>query len=535
MILASLIIGGLIAYIWAIAPYYNVPANPSELSVESVVFPLDNFNYFNVIVLNPSYSVSDLNITGFQVTVENQNETFSVGTVEPTLPFVLSKGTEQNFTCIENWSVFAGQSVTVEPVAANASVHSLPYLVPMAKLVVSGFNPDDNVGYFNLTVQNYPESVINLTISDIMVFGVPVNSTTPSLPLTLPRGQVQVFNCTYNWAQDGGANLTITVVTDVGYEQVFETSPIQSAAPYISNVYFDNADASHFNITITNPPTSGAAATLSGVNITLTDNTTLALQTLPPLKGLIIFVAPNATQNVECLWNWSAYRDEQIVVQAFTLEGFPVQNKTVTTPPAVIWNVTNVQFDLDDLLHFTVNITNAPTSLEDINITDVDFNQHNASIAPVVIAPANSRLVVCGFNWTSFVESNATVTVHAVYGQNVTTIPETLSVPYVKVADAQFSNFPSGNPYVNITIFDSQYSPLNANITQISVTANNVTSLIDGTLTVPTVGSNGYVLPIGEQVTFVCPWNWSMYSGQNVTFTLQLAQGPPVSATFQAG
>src|SRR5208337_305306 len=159
MILASLIIGGLIAYIWAIAPYYNVPANPSLLSVENVVFPLDDFNYFNVTVLNPSYSVSDLNITGFQVNIESLNETFTVGTAEPSLPFLLSKGTEQNFTCLQNWSVFAGESVTVEPIAANASVQSPPYLVPMVKLIVSGFSPAEDVNHFNLTVQNSPESM----------------------------------------------------------------------------------------------------------------------------------------------------------------------------------------------------------------------------------------------------------------------------------------------------------------------------------------------------------------------------------------
>jgi len=540
MIFASLIIGGLIAYIWAIAPYYNVPANPSVLSVENVVFSLDNFSCFNVTVLNPSYSVSNLNITGFQVNVESQNETFSVVTAEPALPFVLDKGTKQNFTCLQNWSAFAGQTITVEPVveASSASVQSVPYVAPMVQLIVSNFSQAPNVNYFNLTVQNSAESVTNLTVSDITVFGVSVDNATPLLPFLLPVGQTQVFNSTYNWAQDGGENLTITVVTDVGYEQVYETSPIQSAALSISNVSFDNSDDGYFNIAVTNPSTSGAVATLSGVNVTLANGTPFALNnTSPPLGAeSFVFVAPNETQNVECFWNWSGARDELIVVQAFTVEGFPVQNITVTTPSASIWSVNNVEFNLDDVEQFTVNVTNAPVSLGSINITRVDYDQYNTSMSPVVIAPGDSSLVVCSFNWTNFVALNANVTVYGVYVPNETTtaISKTLSLPYVKVADAQFSNFPTGNPYVNVTVFDSQYSPLTANITQISVTVNDVTSVIDGTLSVPTVGSSGYVLSTGEEVTFVCPWNWSTYSGQNVTFTVQLAQGPPVSATFQA-
>jgi predicted nucleic acid-binding Zn-ribbon protein len=201
-----------------------------------------------------------------------------------------------------------------------------------------------------------------------------------------------------------------------------------------------------------------------------------------------------------------------------------------------IWGVNNIQFDLDDLEHFTVNVTNAPVSLAEINITKVDFNQNITSINSVVIAPASSSVVVCGFNWTRYVGTSVTVTVHArVFGQNETATSQTLVLPYFKVMNVSFSNFPTGNPYVNITIFNSQYSPINANITQISVTANNLTKLVDGTIAVPNISSSGYLLPIGNEVTFVYPWNWSLYSGQNVTFTVTSAQGSPVSATFKVG
>lgn len=276
-------------------------------------------------------------------------------------------------------------------------------------------------------------------------------------------------------------------------------------------------------------------ATLSGVNLTLADNTTLALGTSPPLNTSIVSVVPNGTQSITCLWNWSAHRNESIVIQVFTKQGFTLQNVTVTTPPAVIWSANNVQFDLDDLAHFSVNVTNAPASLYEVNVTGVDFNQTATSVNPAVVAPANSSVVVCGFNWTGFVGSNVTVTVHVAYGQNETTTSLTLTVPYVKVMNAAFSDFPAGNPYVNLTVFDSQYSPFTANITQISVTANNVTSVVDGTLAIPRIGSNGYLLSIGKEVTFVCPWDWHPYSGQTVMFSVQTAEGPAFSATFQAG
>jgi len=535
VILASLIIGGFITYTWVLSSFYNVPVN-SSLTVENVVFPESNFTYFNVTVLNPSYSISNLNITGFQVSVESQNETFPVGTTEPAVPFLLKIGTTQNFTCLENWSGFAGQTVTVEPLFnASASVQSPPYVTPMVSLIVSGFSTIEDAEHFNLTLQNSPESVINLTITEIMVFGEQVDSF-PSVPsFFLPVGQEQVFRCAYDWADVGGQNLTIRILTDVGYVQSYVTGAIQSAYLNISSVNFDYTDASYFNITVDSLPSSATQATLSGVNVTLADNTTLALKTFPPLNSSLISVPPNGTQTVKCFWNWSGYRNEPIVVQAFTTQGFSLQNITVTTPAAVVWNVSSVQFDLADLEHFTINVTNTLVSQQEVNITGVNFNQNATTLNPVVVAPANSSVVVCGFNWTSFVGSSVNVTTYAMYGGNESTISQTLVLPYFKVASASFSEFPTGNPYVNVTVFDSQYAPINANITQISVTANNVTSLIDGTLAVPSIGSSGYLLPIGDETTFVCPWNWSLYAGQNVTFTVQPAQGPPVSATFTAG
>jgi hypothetical protein len=534
MIFASLLIGGLISYMWVMSSYYNVPENP-PLSVENVVFSQHDFTYFNVTVLNPSNSLLDLNITGFQVIVESQNETFSAETAEPTLPFLLRIGTKKNFTCLENWSVFAGETVRVEPlVDGNAPVRSLSYATPMVKLVVSGFSTAEDVDHFSLTVQNAQVSVTNLTVTKITVFDVQVNCT-PSLPTILPAGQQQVFRCDYNWAGLEGQNLTITVSTDVGFEQVYETRAIQSAFLSIDNVFFDDADTGYFNITVSSLPSFTALATLSGVNLTLADNTTVALGTIPVLTGSLVSVAPNGTLSIRCIWDWSAHRNEQIIVQAFTNQGFTVQSITVITPAAVIWNIDNVEFDLADLEHFSVNVTNAPVSLLEINITEVEFNQNTTSVNSVVVAPANSRIVVCSFNWTSFVGASVTVTVYVVYAQNETTMSQNLMLPYLKVEKAFFSNFATGNPYVNITVFDSPYSPFNANVTQVFVTANNVTSPIDGTLAVPRIPSEESVLSIGTEVVFVCPWDWSPYIGQSVTFTVQTAAGPTFSATFQVG
>jgi hypothetical protein len=532
--LTSLIIGGLVAYLWVMSSYYNMPSYPS-LSVETVVFSPQDFTYFNVTVLNPSNAVSDVNVTAFEVIVEGQNEALSVGTAQPTLPFLLRIGVRQNFKCVENWSGLAGKNLTVKPLTdLNSSAVSQTYVTPMVNVSVSGFDYSEDVGHFNVTVQNSQESAVNVTVTDIRVFDVSVNCT-PPLPVPLQIGQEQNIRCVYDWANLGGENLTITVFTDVGFEQVYETNPLQSAFLTVSDVQFYRTDTGHFNITVSSQD-SQASATLRGVNVTLADNTTLALETIPVLNSSIaVPVSANGTQTITCLWNWSTHRDEQVIIEVFTKEGFNVENAVATVPSAVIWNASDIQFDLDDLEHFSVNVTSAPASLEGINVTEVDINGDATSMTPVVIDPAGSAIIVCGYNWTTLVGASVNVTVHGVYGQNGTTFSQTATVPYIKVVNASFSNFPTGNPYANITVFNSQYSPFDANVTQISfTTTNNVTSSIDGAVAVPRIGLDGYLLPIGAQVTLTCPWDWSSYSGQIVTFNVQTTEGT-FSARFSVG
>jgi hypothetical protein len=72
------------------------------------------------------------------------------------------------------------------------------------------------------------------------------------------------------------------------------------------------------------------------------------------------------------------------------------------------------------------------------------------------------------------------------------------------------------------------------NITQIIFKTGNITETADGTLTTPTLLPNRYpLLNIGANVTIFCPWNWTLYLDQNLTITVQTAEGFSVSQTLQ--
>lgn len=223
LILASLIIGALISYMWVMAAFWNMPQNVTTMVVEDVVFPSNDFTYFNVTVINPSNSISDLNLTAFKVVDEAANQTYDVPTTSPAVPFNMTIGTRQTFTCYENWGDFAGESVRIEPIAESTSVLSGVYTPPAAKLVISGFNASENIQHFNITVQNHPSSVMNLTISQITVAGLAVTNITPALPFNLSAGQGQSFQIERNWGTLTGQNVTIVVGTAEGLEQTYVT------------------------------------------------------------------------------------------------------------------------------------------------------------------------------------------------------------------------------------------------------------------------------------------------------------------------
>jgi hypothetical protein len=271
------------------------------------------------------------------------------------------------------------------------------------------------------------------------------------------------------------------------------------------------------------------------VNLTLPDNTTIKLDTIPSLNIIPIPLPANQSLTLKCLWDWNTHRDETITVNVYTKQDFNVPSRTAITPSAVIWNVDDVGFDLDDIEHFSVNITNKPCSLHEINVTKVELNQNLTTINSTLIPAGGQATLVCGFNWSSFVGGDATITVHAVYGVNESLASYRLTLPHLKIVNASFSNFELGNPYLNVTVYHSQFSRLDATITQIFVKTDNGTFSIDGTITNPRISPTGYRLFSGMEVTMVCPWDWSPYLGKDVTVVAQTADGLQVSMTLKVG
>lgn len=526
LILCSVVLGALISYFWVMASYYNMPENTTLLIVEDVVFPVFNARYFNVTILNPSNSISDISITAIRLSVEGKTEVYNVTTADPPLPFTLRRGTKQTFKCIKNWGNFAGETVRIEPVAANASTKSYSYATPRVKLKLTpNFDVSQSIEYFNLTVENSAETLINLTISEIKVFGFSIN-VTPTLPYVLSPNQTKIFRCDWNWENIRGENVTITVKTSEGYELVHTTDKLPGVVLYIDKVWFDYTDTTYFNLTISSFEYSTATAIINRVNLTLPDETTIILDTIPPLDIIPIPIPQNESLTIQCFWDWSTYRNETITVRVYTKQGFTAPSETVITPPAIVWNITDVKFHLDDIEHFSVNVTNTPCSVQSINVTQIRFNENVTEIIPSSwqISAGEERQFSCAFNWTSFKGENITIMVSTADGLNISKSITLLSVE-LKIINVSFKTSEDSR-YVNVTIENVKDSLLNVTVVRMVVSLENET--------VYESKGVGILIEVGKNVTLTFSLNWGSYENEEVTISVYTEEGFEVTANFIA-
>lgn len=547
LMLCSAVFGGIIAYLGVIANYYNMPENTTFLIVEDAVFPVYDAAYFNVTILNPSNSASDINITAIRVSVEGKDQTYNVTATEPELS-LLGRGTRQTFKCKENWSSFAGETVRIEPVAANASIKSQLYTTPNVKLKITPvFDPSISMEYFNVTVENPAESIINLTISDIELFDTSLKANvTPSLNYVLPRNTTESFRVDYNWEDLRWRNVTTTVKTVEGYEAVFTTNELLGVILTIDEVKFDYMDTTYFNVTIASLPDSTTTASISKMNLTLQEGNTVVInETSPQIGSLSVdnSVPQNTSKTFTCFWNWTTYRDKNVTVNVYTNEDFDIPSETVQTPSAIIWNVTELKFDLDDTDRFLVNVTNSKASLSNITITEIRLNQTTVTMNQTVLQPDEQKVIICLFDWKNFIGKNVSLTIFREGGANISKTLEISPVGLKILGDSlivgdlrqQYTNITIPLPilYFNLTIANSNNSLKNVTIIRITLETGNQTFEIEYNLTYPKLGPNGYVLKIGETITFMCEWDWTRYmTGAPIKIIVYTEEGYQASKTF---
>jgi hypothetical protein len=532
LLLCALVFGGLLSYLWVMGNFYF--EHERAIAIKEAVFPVDHADFFNVTIINPSHSISAANITEVYFKVNGDNRIYNVTSTSPQLPLSIEQGTEETITCYRNWGSFAGKRITVHVLAVNVSGATYSVDTQFVKVEAEAtFNATVSCKSFLVKVDNDRNSALNLTITKIRVFqqvvsNVSVNDELVQLPVKLNRSESILFKCLWDWEVSLG-NVTVTVETVEGYEAEDVTEAVSEVFFFVTDVKFNETKTDEMAIMLTNKAESTNRVDVTKIVLedengaTFEINGSSANPTFYPSYTL----APNSTVTFNhCIWNWTTYRDKNITVTAYTKQGYTSQSETVKTPPRIVWKITSINFNLTNTGYFLVNVTNMPCSIDEINVTQIKFNENQTEMTPLfaVLNTGEQLRFNCTWNWTGYRGEDVTITVWTEDGLSVF---QGLTLPSIelKIDACHFGESATGTKYYfNLTVSNSELSSSDVNITRIVVETENATYTVDGTITSPTIEPDGYTLTIGANVTIYCPWNWNLHGGQTVTITAYTAE-----------
>jgi hypothetical protein len=532
LILISMIIGALLSYMWVMSNFYLEPENTVGIVITEVNFPVNHGDYFNVTVMNPSHSPSDTNITEIYLTVKGDPNLYKVNKTDPEkFPIPLQRGSVKTIKCIMNWGKFAGKTITVHVSTLDASGATRSSETKFVKLEAEvHFNATISCKHFNVTVKNHEKSAINLTLTRIYLDYKPVENISIKLPKVISINETVKFQCFVDWR--GLEKLNVSIETLEGYSSEIESKALSTVVLQVTDVTFNELNPNELSITLFNSDSSVTSVDVTNIILTYENETKYYINgnlANPPLPHKL---ERNTTVAFKCTWPWKNYRDKNITVTVYTKQGFVSASKNVKTPPQIVFKVTHLNFNLTNTEFFLLNITNMPCSLKEVRIAKIKFNNDEGAFEPQTILAGEERQIKCGFNWANFKGETVTITVYTADGLNVS---KSLVLPSVdmKILKLDFGISPNGIPFVNVTISNTAFSKRAVTLTQIIFETNDVTQKIDGTLTSPQLSPKGYSLYVGTYTTIVCPWNWAIHKGENLTVIVQTAEGFSISQTFQ--
>jgi hypothetical protein len=115
LLLVFFVLGAIVSYGWTMGFYasseFQLP-DKTSVTIENVQFTQENATFFNVTLLNPSYSRSKATIQEIQVETED-GLLHSIVSTFPQLPYELAKGEFKTFTSFWNWSDYTKQSARI--------------------------------------------------------------------------------------------------------------------------------------------------------------------------------------------------------------------------------------------------------------------------------------------------------------------------------------------------------------------------------------------------------------------------------------
>jgi len=336
-LLITFIIGALFSYIYTMGFYapseFRLPEK-SVIVIQSVEFSNQDTSFFNVTVLNPSYSPSSVDITRIEVRTPDDNRIHVIADTQPIIPHTLKRGELQTFRALWNWANYTDIQLpyTDKPVEIRVFLQDgrggiFEAVRPSTPVTITNlsFDPSISVHHFNVSVQNPASSQTYVNITAINIEGVALQTeaVNPTLPYSLNPGDMPVrFQCFYNWTGFLGQSATVGISTLQGY--IAENSEILPGPVTwgIQQILFNPANSTHFNMTVINAANSSTYVDVSRIAVSVDQGAPINISawSASPSSRL----ETNSSILIVCTWDWTSLKGQGSTakVSTYTLQGF---------------------------------------------------------------------------------------------------------------------------------------------------------------------------------------------------------------------
>jgi len=327
LLLISFIVGALLSYIWTMGYYapqeFHLPTQ-ANIVIDSVQFSPYDSTSFNLTVINPPYSF-DVKLA--QIKIETEDGTLHEASWVGMHPLSLARDTSKIITVLWDWGNYTGQTLNVIMFLSDGSGATLKAIAPLSamKFTVTSVNfaPSVSVNHFNITISN-AGSLTFVDITKILVNGAEV-STVPTLtpPYRLSNASDAPpvsFMVMLNWTALQGMPVTIEVQTLQGYT-AYKSVTAPAVFLAVTNVVFNKADTSHFNVTVYNDVSSSAKVDITQITVQVLEESVTITEVSPALPQEL---QPGSSVLLTCSWNWSSYQGQSAIatVTVQTMQGF---------------------------------------------------------------------------------------------------------------------------------------------------------------------------------------------------------------------
>jgi hypothetical protein len=307
----------------------------------NVTFYRENCTYFDVTLMNPSYSKTDAEIEGI-VLLSDANAD-DVSSTEPSIPYPLGKGESKTIRCNFNWGAYAGQNLTVAVLIKDGSGGTMSYQTESVKLEILdvAYNTSVSINQISITVRN--PSRIPLDVSRVLVGTeeipqnkIVVNSQNITFPYAFPQNDTRVFVCNYKlWDSETsigvlGTTKGVILETLQGYEASLSEAFSDPVIMTLSSITFPSSNTTQF--ILKSDPHSPHSVDISKITVTVGNQTYTVASGNTNATDYVLEKDTNVT--IICAdsnFNWDNWKGQVITIRVYTTQGF-VAKKEETIP-----------------------------------------------------------------------------------------------------------------------------------------------------------------------------------------------------------